>query len=1191
MKINMTKAYKTDTRRSVKNTLSRFISIIAIVALGTSFFVGFKATYPDMMDTAKRYFKTNNLMDLRVQSNIGIYDDEIEKIAQIDGVETVVGQKFVDGLVQTLNDEDDPQFEGLVDIDGSQLTVRAYSLDVDKAVAFQNGENDPTYINRLSLIDGEWPDDVGECVVTDSGLTTPDEFKIGEVIKIAGDGESMSDSLETTEFTIVGIVETPYYLSFERGATTAGSGKLGDYIYVPKETFKEDVNYYSEAYIKVKGSDKFDPYTDKYDEHIEPVADRIREATESIVADTVAELYITLPAKIMEGETTYSKAEAYASAKLGEAQAELETLRRYAKEGDAALREYQDEINSKYADALSKISKGNSKYSSQMKQYNAYYSQVMAYEALLSAKQQEYDTKMNEYNSAKDTLTEAKIEIAAAENQIRSTEQMLSATQMVSDQVLKNYSQSMEELDLEGLAKQVEDINPDLAKRLRAAAKLTGQGIAVDASKVIADAMADYNAQLAQAKRDLQDAQNEYSAGKARLDSANAQLAQAKRDLNTADSKLKSAKSQLETYKQKLQDANIDLKMGELEADSSYRQAMSQLELKKSQAEAAAKNLEEYEAKYAATEASVNEQLLAARTRLDKATNLLDSLDEAYLNVYTRDDSPGYSGYGSVSYNMKSLAKVFPTFFFIVSTLICLVTMTRMVEEERTQLGTLKALGYGNDTIVSKYILYALSASLIGSVIGISIGFVIFPKAIFAAWGIMYDLPSLRIHYIFGYIILAMAIAVLSTCGAALWACRNELMSVPAVLMRPKPPKEGKRVLLENVDAIWSRLSFTSKITVRNLFRNPKRFIMTLVGIGGCTALILAGFGLSDSVSAVIDKQYGKDGIAQYDLQVVLKKPVTSEDLIVEDINDMAVVEDTMPAELKVCKGSSDRTDNELEVDILVPEDASKLNSFVKLENKHGKKQTLTNEGAIITKKFADKTDSKVGDTVKISWTEGSRDVSYDVKVAAIVDNYTFHYVYMTPSYYEKVTGKAPQFTYLYTRLKDGVSRTEKIQLENEINEYEEVNGSVYTSVVQNSFENIIHSLNMVIIVLIIAAAALAFVVLYNLNNINVNERIRELATLKVLGFYDGEVSAYIYRENVILTILGILLGLILGIPVQRLIVSAIDIDTVTFGTQLDFSSFLFAALLTVIFAIIVNLIMHFNLKHIKMVESLKSVE
>ena len=220
-----------------------------------------------------------------------------------------------------------------------------------------------------------------------------------------------------------------------------------------------------------------------------------------------------------------------------------------------------------------------------------------------------------------------------------------------------------------------------------------------------------------------------------------------------------------------------------------------------------------------------------------------------------------------------------------------------------------------------------------------------------------------------------------------------------------------------------------------------------------------------------------------------------------------------------------------------------------------------------------------------------TRDVSFDVKVAAIVDNDTFHYVYMTPSYYEKVTGKAPQFTYLYTRLKDGVSRAEKIQLENEINEYEEVNGSVYTSVVQNSFENIIHSLNMVIIVLIIAAAALAFVVLYNLNNINVNERIRELATLKVLGFYDGEVSAYIYRENIILTILGILLGLILGIPVQRLIVSAIDIDTVTFGTQLDFSSFLFAALLTVIFAIIVNLIMHFNLKHIKMVESLKSVE
>lgn len=1190
--MNMTSAYRTDTLRSIKRTLSRFISIIAIVALGTSFFVGFKAAYPDMIDTAEEYFEENNLMDIRVQSNIGLYEEDLQKLAQVDGVQTVTGQKFVDGFVQMLNDEEDPQFEGLVDIDGSQLTIRAYALDVDKAINFLNGEDDPSYINRLSLIEGELPDEVGECVITDSGLTTPEEFKIGETIKIASDEESISYSLKTSEFTIVGIVETPYYISFERGSTTAGSGKLGDYIYISNENFTENVEYYSEAYVSVEGADEFEPYSDKYNERIDAVVQNIREASDSIIADRVSELAFTLPEKLASGEDTYNRAEAYASQKLGEAYEELEQLRQLANNDNSALQAAQNEIDSKYAEALGQISSGNNKYSSQLKQYNSLYSQVANYEALLSQKNAQYDASLAQYNTSRDQLAEAKTEITVAQYQIDSTKTLIASTESVSKQLQDNYNTSLEDLDLVGMADSVRAENPELADKLIAASKLTAQGTAADAAILVGEELVAQNTQLKEAEAKLAAAQNDYSASKAKLDSANAQLSKSKADLNAAEAKLTSAKRQLETYRQKLQDANIDLQMGSVQANSEYQSALNQLAAKKAQAEMAVKNLEEYERKYAATEASVNEQLLSARTQLDKAANLYDSLSDAYWNVFTRDDTPGYTGYGSASYNMKSLAVVFPTFFFMVSTLICLVTMTRMVEEERTQLGTMKALGYGNTDIVKKYMIYALSASLIGSILGISVGFVVFPKAFFAAWGIMYDLPSLNIHYLFGYIILALLIAVVSTCGAAFFACRSELVSVPAVLMRPKPPKEGKRVFLENIDFIWNRLNFTSKVTARNLLRNIKRFAMTLIGIGGCTALILAGFGLSDSVSACIDKQYGKEGIAQYDLQVVLKNVASETDGgIVDDINDMPAVTGAMLAELKVCTGSSSRSEDELEVDILVPEDASKLGDFVKLKGKRGKELTLDNSGAIITKKFADKTKTKVGDMVTVSWAEGSKEVSYDVRVSGIVENYTFHYVYMTPTYYQEVTGTAPEFTYLYTQLKDGLTKSERIALENEINSYTEVNGSVYTSVVQSNFENIINSLNMVIIVLIIAAAALAFVVLYNLNNINVNERIRELATLKVLGFYDGEVSAYIYRENVILTIFGTILGLFLGVPIQRLIVSAIDIDAVTFGTQLDFTSFIFASILTLFFAVIVNLIMHFNLKKIKMVESLKSVE
>ena len=1189
--MNMTKAYKTDTLRSVKRTISRFISMVAIVALGTSFFVGFKAAYPDMIDTAAEYYQENNLMDIRIQSNIGIYENDIAMIGGIEGVRSVVGQKFVDGLLEMLNDDEDPKFEGLVDIDGSQLTIRAYALDVDKAIAFENGEDDPTYINRLTLIDGEWPDEPGECLVTDSKLTTPDQFKVGEIIKLSGDGESMDYSLNTTEFTIVGVVETPYYISFERGATTAGSGKLGDFIYIPKEAFTENVDYYSEAYIEVEGADQYEPYSKEYDACVEPVVERIREASDGILAYTVSDLYTTLPDKILAGEEKYARAEAYASEKLGEAYSELEQLRTAATDGGAMLAAAEAEINSKYAAAQNQISAGNSKYSAELKKYNALYSQVASYEALLKSKQAQYDASLAEYNNSKDRLQEAKTEITVAQYQIESTKKMISSTEQVAKQLQDNYNANLEDLDLKGMADSVRDENPELAAKLEAAAGLTAQGTAADAAILVGEELASQQQDLKKAEADLAAAQNEYSASKAKLEAANAQLTQAKADLNAADAKLTSAKTQLDRYKAALQDANIDLKMGDVQANAEYKAALNELESKRAQVELASKNLEAYEKQYAETEASVNSQLLAARAQLDKASNLLDSLDDAYWNIFTRNDSPGYSGYGSASYNMKSLAVVFPTFFFIVSTLICLVTMTRMVEEERTQLGTMKALGYDNKEIVSKYMIYALSASLIGSVLGISIGFVVFPKAFFAAWGIMYDLPSLNIHYIFGYIVLALGIAVISTCGAAYFACRSELKSVPAVLMRPKPPKEGKRVFLENIDFIWSKLSFTSKVTVRNLLRNFKRFLMTLLGIGGCTALILAGFGLSDSVSACIDNQYGKDGIAQYDLQVVLKDPTTGDSQIFNEINDISGISDSMLAELKVCTGYSDRTDNEVEVDVLVPEDASKLPEFVNLVGKRGKTYELSNNGVIITQKFAAKTDTDVGDTITIEWTEGSKVVSYDVVVSAIVKNYTFHYVYMTPEYYQQITGHLPEYTYMYSSLKDGLTKAEKVQLETEINSFQEVNGSVYTSVVQNNFENIINSLNMVIVVLIIAAAALAFVVLYNLNNINVNERIRELATLKVLGFYDGEVSAYIYRENIILTFFGTVLGLVLGVPLQRVIVSAIDIDAVTFGTTLDFTSFLFSALLTILFAVIVNLIMHFNLKNIKMVESLKSVE
>ena len=584
----------------------------------------------------------------------------------------------------------------------------------------------------------------------------------------------------------------------------------------------------------------------------------------------------------------------------------------------------------------------------------------------------------------------------------------------------------------------------------------------------------------------------------------------------------------------------------------------------------------------------------SAKTEYQKGESLLQNIkDNVGWFVYTRDDSPGFTGYGQAASNMVRLAYIFPTFFFIVSTMVCLTTMTRMVEEERTQLGTLKALGYSNKMISSKYLVYAIMASFIGVIFGVIIGFTIVPRILGAAWGIMYEMPDIIVELLPIYLILGIIIAMGSTVIAAYLACRKELKEVPAVLMRPKPPKVGKRVFLENIDFIWKKLSFTSKVTVRNLFRNKKRFLVTVIGIAGCTALILAACGLRDSISSVVDNQYGKEnGVAQYDLQVVLKdgEKTYSDSKIVPQINGISGIEASMLGYLKVGHGTAEGYDKELEVDILVPENPETFKDFVNLRLGDDV-VPLTNDGAVITKKFANKTDTKIGDSVTVSWTEGSKTYTYDVVVTGIVDNYAFHYVYMTPEYFRNVTGITLEFNNLFCKIDQTLTKESKVYIEKTINDIKGVNGSVYTTVVIDNFNNIINTLNMVIILFIVAAMALAVVVLYNLNNINVNERIRELATLKVLGFYDGEVSAYIYRENVFLTLIGIVVGLFLGIPLNVAVVGIVDIDTLTFKTELAPLSFVIAAVITIVFAILVNLLMHFKLKKISMVESLKSVE
>lgn len=1188
----MTNAYILDSFRSIKRSLSRFISIIAIVAMGSGLFCGLNAVGPDMTESADTYYHDYNLMDLRLQSYLGLYEEDLERVRQIEGVESVQGMKFMDGYVQIPNEKG--RYEGIVDIDGSEMTIRVMGLDLIKAVNFQNKQIDPDYINRLKLVEGRYPESANECVVTCSGLTTPEQFKIGNTIKVVGDDEDVGYYLKNNTYTIVGVVQSPFWVSYERGVTTAGSGKLGDFIYVNNDAFTENINYYSEAYITLDGADEYEAYSDEYDEYVEAMRKNIAEQSDLFAAESRARLIVGLPQRVAAAKQKIDEAVAAVGTRLEEGKAKLDELYELEKSGQEQLTQAQKIMDEEYAKVQGQLQSGNTDYVNAVNEYNSKITAVSQNQVALANKKTEYNAKKTQADAARAKLNEAKLQLSVAEKEIKYTEGLITNTESTLKTLKENQDVSQDDLHLDQIADRLQETNPELADILRSASNLTGQGMAADAIVEVDKLLDQYKSELAIAKQQYNSGMVEYTAKNAECTEAEKQLASAKAQLDAADAQLQAAEKQLADFKEKIESSGDKLQYGAIEAQTKYMTAQATLALKMTQFQNIKATIEQAEKEYLEKEELINSKIGTAKTAYQKGSDLIDNINEGVgWSVYTRHDNPGYTGYGQAAENMVRLAYIFPTLFFIVSTMVCLTTMTRMVEEERTQLGTLKALGYSDKMIAGKYLLYSALASFIGVVLGILLGFTVVPKIICAAWGIMYEMPETIIQFIPLYLILGFILSIGTTTFATFFACRKELNAVPAVLMRPKAPKAGKRVFLENVDFIWKKLSFTGKVTVRNLFRNPKRFAVTVLGIAGCTALLLSACGLRDAISGVISNQYGAEtGIAQYDLQVVLKDSQAnySESEIVAEINDFKEVEKSMLGHLKVCRGYSDRADKELEVDVLVPENPKTLKDFINLRLN---KDTipLTDEGAVITKKLASKTDTKIGDYITVSWTEGSRTMEYHVKVSAIVDNYTFHYVYMTPTYYQSITGATPEYNYLFCNLPDEITKEAKVNLEKEINSILGVNGSVYTTVVVENFDNIVNTLNMVILLIIVAAMALAIVVLYNLNNINVNERIRELATLKVLGFYDGEVSAYIYRENIFLTLIGIIAGLVLGMPLNIAVVGIIDIDTLTFKTQLEPLSFLIAAAATALFAIVVNLIMHRKLKKISMVESLKSVE
>ena len=695
-----------------------------------------------------------------------------------------------------------------------------------------------------------------------------------------------------------------------------------------------------------------------------------------------------------------------------------------------------------------------------------------------------------------------------------------------------------------------------------------------DGEQEYADGLAQYEASL----RELEDRKTAAGAGMAAVTDPAAlaamqeQLEQAQQQLDEAKAQLDASRAELDagwqTYDdgeaqyasgaQRLADAYRDLQQGEKD----YRDGLNDYEDGKAEAD---------------------EKIADAQAKITDARREVADIESCEWYLFSRSYNPGYTGFGQDADRMANLASVFPIIFFLVAALVCLTTMTRMVEEQRVQIGSLKAMGYSSLAISRKYLFYGLLPSLTGGVFGLVIGYILFPKMIFTAYQIMYQMPDIELRAYPGISAFSVLAAVACTTVATLWACLATLRETPASLMRPRTPKAGKRVFLEYIRPLWKRMSFTHKVTARNLFRYQKRFWMTVIGIGGCTALIIAGFGLRSSLLFTMSRQY--DELFHYSGQVTLSDNVLPE--------ERAAVEAFLAGDERIvnyvpCAASSATvtTSGYSTTAYIEVMEADEIGRVVDLfDYKSGDPITMGDEGVYIDQKLSELLDVSVGDTFFLDGDERG-----DVTVAGIYEHYTGHFVYMTPGYYESALGADGEpNAYLLNFTSDDTDTCNAI-----FEKLLSLSGVATTSRMRDTQDTYMHSMervDFVVVIIILAAAALAMVVLFNLSNINITERQRELATIKLLGFYDGEVSAYVYRENIVLTVFGILMGCFMGHWLHIYLVRSTEIDLMMFGRQTEWTAYVYAAILTMLFSVAVNILAHFRMKKIDMVESLKSAE
>lgn len=1024
-------------------------------------------------------------------------------------------------------------------IDGVEHAEGAYSADfmqiVDKKQKVLHMISLQDEMNQVKLSDGQMPQKAGECLADqDAG------YKVGDTIKLrSGTSDEVIDTLTTDTLKVVGLCSSPMYISYGRGSATIGTGTISAFVMVPEETFDMDV--YTEVYVQVKGAKNEVAFTDGYDKKVEKVLDQIEDITDERAEIRKQELVNEAQEKIDEAREELEQGRADAASELADAAAKIADAEEQLTNGKAQITSGKKQI----ASAKNTLSKKESELEQAQNQYNAGLAQLQEGE-------DQYEAGLAQYEAAK---PEAEAKIQTGREEIEKKKQELAAAPAK----LELLKQSVAELEQKQTEGSITEEEAATLKELKENKIPQLEYFIANGEQLIASGEAELDA----AQKQLDDTAATLAQTKSELDAAKASLNGVPQQLASGKAQIQSGWAEIRKQEKKLEEGAAEI------AENEAKVAEAKIEYANGEEEAAQK-IAEGEQKIADAEAKVQD--------IEKPT----------WYVYDRDTLTEYSGYGENAERLGAIGRVFPVLFFLVAALISLTSMTRMVEEQRTAIGTMKALGYSKMSIAKKYLGYALIATAGGSVLGVLIGEKILPYIIVYAYGILYQhITHILVPYQWIYAWMAAAAAIVCTMAATFFACYKELVAQPAVLMRPPAPKNGQRVLLERIKFIWKHLSFTWKSCIRNLTRYKKRFFMTVFGIGGCMGLMLVGYGIKDSCYEIAELQF-RD-IQMYDGSVYLKEDISDEtrqNLLdyMKDDSDIRHYMQTSMKNVTLVNGKNKR--DTYQVVFSEPKDVKDYFDFH--DRKSKEEYTLDDEGVIISEKTGKLLNAKAGDTIEIKDKENG---NKKVKIAHICENYMGHYIFFTPSYYEKVYDENSEYNSIFFAGQKGDTQEDYNKIGEDILTQDGALSVSYMRDIEKQLDDMLKSLNLVIVVLIISAGMLAFVVLYNLNTVNITERQRELATLKVLGFYDLEVAEHVYRENVLLTFIGAAVGVVLGKFLHTFIIDTVEVDTAMFGRNINFSSYMYSLLFTILFSLIVNGIMYFKLKKIDMVESLKSIE